>query len=270
MALNSIIKGFTQSQETVKAMNEGTSERASDASHPPSSRAGTSLETEPLPESWSQLIIDLCPQALDNPKVMRREEKACNQLLDLNWEPETVREFWAWNMKHKSGKWRFTSLATLLKSVTSDSEKSGYSMFLSCQSSPCRICKPKESSAKEKVEHSHGCYNNPCYCYLSLGPENQEYWRTLVKYNLCGNVRDKWYLGKSAAEAIAGYPDIAACIQDLFHKQPPDLIAKLSVLIQESTARKPQTEVKADEYVRYMSGLDEPERAAFEIEEDLG
>ena len=82
-------------------------------------------------------------------------------------------------------------------------------------------------------------------------------------------------MGVSPDEAIAGYPDIAACIEDLFLKQPPDLIAKLRVLIKPaSAATKPQTEVKADKYERYMSGLDEPEeqvqRAAFEIEEDLG
>jgi hypothetical protein len=150
-------KGFTQSEETVKAMNEGTSERASDASHPPSSRAGASLETEPLPEPWSQLIIDLCPRAIDNPKLWDREEKACTQLIDLNWEPIAVRKFWTWNVEHKSGKWRFTSLSTLLKSVLSDSEKSGYAMFQSCELKPCRICEPKKGSAERKVTHSHGC-----------------------------------------------------------------------------------------------------------------
>jgi len=70
-------------------------------------------------------------------------------------------------------------------------------------------------------------------------------------------------LGKSAEECIAGYPDIAACIQDLFHKQPPGLIAKLSVLIQESAAAvAPRVgfEVEDDENVRYMTGLDEIEQ----------
>lgn len=127
-----------------------------------------------------------------------------------------------------------------------------------------RKMKTKTNGKNSNIEfHSHGCYNNPCYCYLSLSPENQEYWRTLVKYNLCGHVGNKWYLGKSAEEAIAGYPDIAACIQDLFHKQPPDLIAKLRVLIQESTAAvapRAGFEVEDDENVRYMSGLDEIEQ----------
>ena len=141
--------------------------------------------------------------------------------------------------------------------------------------SPLVAALPKKDSAERKVEHSRGCYGNPCVCYLSLCHESQEYWKTLEKYGLCGYVGQKWYLGVSPDEAIAGYPDIAACIEDLFLKQPPDLIAKLRVLIKPaSAATKPQTEVKADKYERYMSGLDEPEeqvqRAAFEIEEDLG
>jgi len=112
--------------------------------------------------------------------------------------PLDVRKFWTWNVIHKSGKWRFTSLNTLLKSVESDSEKSGYAMFQSCQLKPCRVC---ELKGAEKLEHSHGCYENPCVCYLSLSQENQQYWLNLVKHGLCGYVGRKWYLGKSPDEA---------------------------------------------------------------------
>ena len=142
--------------------------------------------------------------------------------------------------------------------------------------SPLVAALPKKDAAERKVEHSSGCHNNPCVCYLSLIPENQRYWLGLVEDGLCGNVGRKWYLGLSPEEAIAGYPDLGACIEDLFLKQPRPLIEKLSVLIREAhaaketAARTPQTE----DYEGYMSGVDDdavvlPTRQAFEIEEDL-
>jgi len=91
-------------------------------------------------------------------------------------------------------------------------------------------------------------------------------------------VGKKWYVGKSAEEAIAGYPDQEAAIDDLVIKQNPDVLAKLRVLVKEAV-RNDETgrhlsEVDA-ETERYMTGLDDdhavemPARAAFEVEEDL-
>ena len=254
-------KGFTQSEETVKAMNERMSEREAEAT-PPSDQSLASLskgKDKPIPEEWFQLISDFVPNALSNPAQFNREVRACKSLMTRFDNTMPVRRFWSWNMTHKTGKWRFTSLNTLVKSLDSESEKSGYAMHLSCEQKPCRIC----SKGQPEQYHSSGCTNSPCICYLSLSPEAQKYWVTLEGFGLVGNVGRKWYLGKSAEEAIAGYPDLSSLIFDLFVTQPPDLITKLSTLIGSRAAIVPDPNVYEENGERYMSGV------AFEIEEDL-
>jgi hypothetical protein len=254
-------KGFTQSEETAKAMNERTNERAAEASLPTvgSSASPSKGKTKPIPEEWCQLIVDLVPHATGDPNVLAREEKALRSIMVRVAEPNAVRRFWAWNARHKSGKWRFTSLNTVLKSMDSESEKSGWAMFLSCQKNPCKLC----SKGQPEKFHSSGCTNSPCICYLSLSPEAQQYWETMVSLGVVGNVGRKWYLGFSADEAIAGYPDLSSLIFDLFVTQPPDLIAKVSTLIGARAAVVPDPNVYEDTGERYMSGT------AFEVEEDL-
>jgi hypothetical protein len=254
-------KGFTQSEETVKAMNEGTSEREAEASLPTvgSSASPSKGKTKPIPEEWCQLIVDLVPHATGNPVVLEREKKALRSIMLRVAEPNAVRRFWAWNALHKSGKWRFTSLNTALKSMDSESEKSGWSMFLSCQQNPCKLC----LKGKGEQYHSSGCTGSPCICYLSLSPDAQKYWLTLEGFGLVGNVGRKWYLGKSADEAIAGFPDLNSLIVELYGVQPPELIRKLTTLVGEYAAVVPDPSVYEDTGERYMSGT------AFEVEEDL-
>jgi RecA/RadA recombinase len=98
------------------------------------------------------------------------------------------------------------------------------------------------------------------------------------EYGFIANVGKKWYVGKSAEEAIAGYPDQETAIEDLVIKQNPEVLAKLRVLVKEAV-RNDETGrhvLEVDENTeRYMTGLDDdavelPVRAAFEVEEDLG
>ncbi len=99
-------------------------------------------------------------------------------------------------------------------------------------------------------------------------------------YGLIANKGKQWYVGKSAEDAIAGYPDKEAAIEDLVIKQNPEVLARLRELVKEavrndSTGRHV---VDIDEHTeRYMAGVDDevevPAKAgrqAFEIEEDLG
>jgi hypothetical protein len=78
-----------------------------------------------------------------------------------------------------------------------------------------------------------------------------------------GNVGRKWYIGFSAEQAIAGYPDLNFLIHELFTEQPPDLISKLSTLIGGRAQVVPVPYVEDAGEERYSSGT------AFEIEEDL-
>ncbi len=96
-------------------------------------------------------------------------------------------------------------------------------------------------------------------------------------YGFISNHGKQWYVGKSAEEAIAGYPDKDAAIDDLVVKQNPEVLAKLRLLVKEAV-RNDDTgrhNMQVDEGTeRYMTGLDDDVevpanagREAFEIEE---
>ena len=116
------------------------------------------------------------------------------------------------------------------------------------------------------------------YLRKGIGFDDNVTVRDLARdYGFISNVGKKWFVGKSAEEAIAGYPDQEAAIDDLVIKQNPEVLAKLRVLVKEAV-RNDETgrhllEVDS-ETERYMTGLDDdaaiemPARAAFEVEED--
>lgn len=118
------------------------------------------------------------------------------------------------------------------------------------------------------------------YLRKGIGFDDNVTIRELAReYGLISNAGKKWYVGKSAQEAIAGYPDKEAAIEDLVIKQNPEVLAKLRVLVREAVRNDDTGRhvVDVDESTeRYMAGVDDEvevpanaTRQAFEIEEEL-
>jgi RecA/RadA recombinase len=89
-----------------------------------------------------------------------------------------------------------------------------------------------------------------------------------------GGKNTKWFVGKSADEAIITYDSKDAAIEDLVVKNNPEVLGKLKVLVAETirsdNSGRFTSRVTAEE-VKYMEGDDDAEAAsttAFEIEED--
>jgi RecA/RadA recombinase len=80
------------------------------------------------------------------------------------------------------------------------------------------------------------------------------------EYGYIANKGAKWFVGKSAEEAIAAYPNKEAAVDDLVNKENPEVLSKLRALVAESIQNdntgRHASAVTADE-VRYMEGEDD-------------
>jgi len=128
--------------------------------------------------------------------------------------------------------------------------------------------------------NSGGYREGSMYLRKGIGFDDWVTVRELAReYGLIANSGKKWYVGKSAAEAIAGYPDKEAAIQDLVIKQNVDVLTKLRALVKEAVSNDDTGRhvMEVDEGTeRYMAGVDDDvevpanaTRQAFEIEEDI-
>jgi len=115
-------------------------------------------EAAKLPDEWNEMVLELVPCVTTNLASEEREYEACLKLMKLGFTPDSVREFWEWNATHKAGKWKFVSLTTLVKTIESESDRSGYAQYRACKHHPCAKCKRAAGNPEHKNEHtlSHG------------------------------------------------------------------------------------------------------------------
>jgi RecA/RadA recombinase len=81
-------------------------------------------------------------------------------------------------------------------------------------------------------------------------------------YGFVQNKGAKWYVGKSAEEAIIAYPNKDAAVEDLVIKQNPEVHAKLRALVAEA--------IKHDQSGRHSTVITAEELAMVEGDDELG